>query len=316
MDLMTMAMDGFTLALANASNQAQAQTRPQTTVASGKGMAIAADPQHTIAAPFTQVGIGLHSGVTVQVTVLPAPEGTGRILVRTDRPDVAPIVAIASSVVSTQMSTELGNGDITVRTVEHLLAALVAAGVDNARIEIDGPEVPLLDGSAKDWMEAIAQVGLQSQSAPRPRLTLTAPLWVQRHDAFVVAFPADEPRFTYGIDFPAAAIGKQWHSWCPATESFGETVAIARTFTLADQIEQLRQKGLIKGGSLDNALVCDPKTGWINPPLRFSNEPVRHKLLDLIGDLSLLGGLPQAHVVAYKASHTLHTEFARRWIDL
>lgn len=311
MELMTMAMDGFTLALANASNQAQAQTPP----VHGAGATRAADGQHTVAASFTQVGIGLHSGATVQVTVVPAATQTGRVFVRTDRPDAAPIAATASSVVSTQMSTELGNGTVAVRTVEHLLAALVAAGIDNARIEIDGPEVPLLDGSAQVWMEAIAQVGRQPQSAQRPILSLTAPLWVQQGDAFVVAFPAPAPLFTYGIDFPAAAIGKQWHSWCPATESFEETVASARTFTLAHQIEELRQQGLIKGGSLDNALVCDVKTGWLNPPLRFSNEPVRHKLLDLIGDLSLLGGLPQAHVVAYKASHTLHTEFARRWID-
>ncbi|NEQ97841.1 MAG: UDP-3-O-acyl-N-acetylglucosamine deacetylase [Cyanothece sp. SIO2G6] len=320
-------MDGFTLVLANASNSAQGKGVSANAIAANIADPIA-NTQNTVAASFTQVGVGLHSGATVRVTVLPAAEHTGRVFVRTDQADATPIPATASSVVSTQMSTELGNGAVgngavgngavgngavTVRTVEHLLAALVAAGVDNARIEIDGPEVPLLDGSAQLWMEAIAQVGLQAQSAPRSSLTLTTPLWVQREDAFVVAFPAAEPRFTYGIDFPVAAIGKQWHSWCPSTESFSDTVASARTFTLAHHIEQLRQQGLIKGGSLDNALVCDAQTGWLNPPLRFPNEPVRHKLLDLIGDLSLLGGFPQAHVVAYKASHTLHTEFARRW---
>ena len=271
--------------------------------------------QHTLADGFTQVGVGLHSGETVQVRVLPAPEDTGRLFVRTDQGAATPIVATVQSVRQTQLSTQLGNDEVAVRTVEHLLAALVALGVDNAHIEIDGPEVPLLDGSARPWAEAIAHVGLHAQSSPRSIVKVQTPLWVHDGDAFVAALPAPSPRFTYGIDFPVAAIGNQWHSWSPATESFDETIAPARTFTLAHQVDYLRQQGLIKGGSLDNALVCDAQTGWLNPPLRYSNEPVRHKLLDLIGDLSLLGSLPWAHVLAYKASHALHTEFARRLIE-
>lgn len=281
---------------------------------SSEGTGLYETQEHTLAASFTQTGIGLHSGETVRVSVCPAHEGSGRVFVRTDCPEAAPIPATIKAVQTTLLSTELGNKTVAVRTVEHLLAALVTAGVDNARIEIDGPEVPLLDGSAQVWAEAIAQVGVKSQAAHKHIQSISQPLWCYQGDAFVAALPADEPRFSYGIDFPVNAIGNQWHSWSPMQESFLETIAPARTFALAHQIDHLRQQGLIKGGSLDNALVCDAKEGWLNPPLRFLNEPVRHKLLDLLGDLSLLGFLPQAHIIAYKASHALHTEFARKLV--
>ena len=187
------------------------------------------------------------------------------------------------------LSTELIQGDAKVRTVEHLLAALTGLGVDNARIEIDGAEVPLLDGSAQEWVSAIAEVGLVSQPVDRVTPSLTEPIWIYEGDAFVAAIPALALRFSYGIDFELAAIGQQWHSWGPDRgDSFAAELAPARTFGLAHQIDQLRASGLIKGGSLDNALVCGPE-GWLNPPLRFSNEPVRHKLLDLIGGLEFAG---------------------------
>lgn len=270
--------------------------------------------QHTLGGSFTKTGVGLHSGQAVHVTVKPAPENTGRIFVRTDCPNATPIVATIQSVQTTVLSTELGNDDLSVRTVEHLLAALLSANVDNAIIEIDGPEVPLLDGSAQEWANAIAHVDIHTQTVLRSHATLTEAIWCYHGDAFVAALPANELRFSYGIDFPVAAIGNQWHSWSPRRESFLSAIAPARTFAMAHQIDQLRQQGLIKGGSLDNALVCDAEQGWLNPPLRFPNEPARHKLLDLIGDLSLLGVLPSAHILAYKASHALHTEFARKLV--
>jgi UDP-3-O-[3-hydroxymyristoyl] N-acetylglucosamine deacetylase len=124
-----------------------------------------------------------------------------------------------------------------------------------------------------------------------------------------------QTRFTYGIDFPYQAIGNQWHSWSPGEENFATEIAPARTFGFAEQIEQLQQAGLIKGGNLENALVCSHQ-GWVNPPLRFTNEPARHKLLDLVGDLSLLGQLPTAHIIAYKASHKLHTQLAQKLVQI
>lgn len=267
--------------------------------------------QQTIRDPFERFGIGLHSGRETQVRVLPEFSQPGRYFVRVDLPGNPSIPARVEAVTQTQLSTELGEQAARVRTVEHLLAALAASGVDRARIEINGPEVPLLDGSSKDWTDAIAQVGLVDTRAPVTRLPpLQAPLWVTAGDAFVAALPAPETRFTYGIDFPLPAIGNQWQSWSPAQSSFALEIAPARTFGLAHQIEHLQQAGLIKGGSLANALVCSDR-GWLNPPLRFANEPVRHKLLDLVGDLSLLGTFPQAHFLAYKASHQLHVQLAQ-----
>ncbi|MBD2056633.1 UDP-3-O-acyl-N-acetylglucosamine deacetylase [Oculatella sp. FACHB-28] len=266
--------------------------------------------QHTLAIGFERSGVGLHSGLSTHVRVLPAPAGEGRYFVRVDQAGLPRIPANITAVSQTLLSTELVSGEASVRTVEHLLAALAGMGVDNARIEIDGAEVPLLDGSAREWVEAIAHSGLVAQSDPRSVYTLKEPIWVHQGDAFVAAIPAPALRFTYGIDFDLPVIGNQWYSWTPAQESFAEAIAPARTFGLAHQIEQLQQNGLIKGGSLENALVCGTE-GWLNPPLRFSNEPVRHKLLDLVGDLSLLGIFPLVHVLAYKASHSLHTQLAR-----
>jgi UDP-3-O-[3-hydroxymyristoyl] N-acetylglucosamine deacetylase len=266
--------------------------------------------QCTLQQAAALAGVGLHSGVETQVQILPAPVGTGRVFVRTDLPNQPAIPAQIDAVRQTLLSTELAAGEAAVRTVEHLLAALMGLGIDNAQIQVNGPELPLLDGSAQLWAAAIAAAGCQTQAAPRPSWTIAQPVWVRDQDAFVVAMPAAETRLTCGIDFDLAAIGNQWFSWSPLTQSFTEEIAPARTFGLAHQIEYLRQQGLIKGGSLENALVCD-RDGWVNPPLRFDNEPVRHKLLDLIGDLSLLGTLPVAHVIAYKASHSLHVQLAK-----
>jgi UDP-3-O-[3-hydroxymyristoyl] N-acetylglucosamine deacetylase len=273
---------------------------------------------NTIKEFFELSGIGLHSGVTTNVRVMPTKVEEGRYFVRVDLPDRPTISARVEAVSQTTLSTELACGQAKVKTVEHLLAALFGNGVDNARIEIDGAEVPLLDGSAQMWSEAIANVGLSSlpvSPSPRPPISLTEAIWIREEDTFVAALPSSETRFTYGIDFPYQAIGNQWHSWNPQTENFAKAIAPARTFGFAEAIEQLKQAGLIKGGSLENALVCS-EGGWLNPPLRFTNEPARHKLLDLIGDLSLLGRLPQAHFLAYKASHKLHIQLAQKLANL
>ena len=261
--------------------------------------------------PFERRGVGLHSGAETRVRVSPAPPGSGRYFVRVDLPDAPGIPATTASVISTTLSTELGiSQTIRVRTGEHLLAALMGLGIEDACVEIDGPEVPLLDGSAQNWVEGILEAGV-TPAPPKPTLPpLTKPLWIYEGDAFVAAVPAPAIRFSYGIDFDLPAIGNQWHSWSPEQSNFAQDIAPARTFGLAHQIEQLRQAGLIKGGSLDNALVCGEQ-GWLNPPLRFPNEPVRHKILDLVGDLALVGVLPQAHYLAYKASHSLHTQLAK-----
>jgi UDP-3-O-[3-hydroxymyristoyl] N-acetylglucosamine deacetylase len=277
--------------------------------------------QHTIAAEIKQTGVGLHSGANTHVRILPAEAKSGRYFVRVDLPEQPVIPARVAAVSQTVLSTQLGDGEACVRTVEHLLASLAGMGVDNARIEIDGSEVPLMDGSAKVWMESISEVGLVAQVVTGEEQTqITEPIWVRQDDAFVCALPAAETRFTYGIDFDLSAIGNQWHSWSLSVDaektydSFAREIAPARTFGLLHQIEHLQRSGLIKGGSLENALVCGPQ-GWVNPPLRYANEPVRHKILDLVGDLSLLGTFPRAHFLAYKASHNLHVQLAQKILD-
>jgi UDP-3-O-[3-hydroxymyristoyl] N-acetylglucosamine deacetylase len=268
--------------------------------------------QHTLRQRFTVSGIGLHSGNSVTVTVYPAPPNTGRRFIRTDIVPRVEVPAEVATVSQTLLSTELAMDGVGVRTVEHLLAALSGLGIDNARIELDRAEVPLLDGSAWEWVAAVLTSGWTAQDEPRSQWQLTAPCWVRQGDAFIAAFPAPELRLTYGIGFENPAIGEQWHS-VPFTD-FATEIAPARTFGLLADVEGLREKGLIQGGSLENALVCGLE-GWLNPPLRYANEPVRHKLLDLVGDLSLLGGLPLAHIVAYKASHTLHTQLVTKLLQ-
>jgi UDP-3-O-[3-hydroxymyristoyl] N-acetylglucosamine deacetylase len=281
--------------------------------------------QHTLATEVTQQGIGLHSGNITQIRILPAAVDSGRYFVRVDLPTAPIIPAQVAAVNQTLLSTQLGKGEACVRTVEHLLASLAVMGVDNARIEIDGAEIPLLDGSAKLWVESIQAAGLVTQTTDNQDSStipsISEPIWVRQDDAFVCAMPANETRFSYGIDFDLPAIGNQWYSFSlgssseRACEIFIAEIAPARTFGLQHQIEHLQRSGLIKGGSLDNALVCG-SAGWLNPPLRYANEPVRHKILDLVGDLSLLGVFPHAHFLAYKASHHLHVQLAQKILDL
>eukprot|EP00899_Mesostigma_viride_P021360 jgi/Mesvir1/29225/Mv18820-RA.1 len=260
-------------------------------------------------------------GTNAELTVMPAPAGTGRYFAVLNGSGGEVLVpATLASVTETQLSTTLSTGPGRVQTVEHLLSALEGMGVTNARLELrGGGEVPLLDGSADLWVKAIREAGVvlaaSSGGEPLPcsSLAVARPITVHEGDTFVAAFPAKETRLTYGIDFSQLpVVGRQWFTWCPTDAGGYEgLVAPARTFGIMEQIEQLRSMGLIKGGSLDNALVCSMKTGWVNPPLRFPDEPCRHKLLDLIGDLALLGvggnaGLPRGHIVAYKV-HPLAT---------
>jgi len=257
---------------------------------------------------FQLSGIGLHSGKVSTAKLFPGEEEKGRYFVRTDLPDRPSIPANIDSISTTMLSTELAVGEATVRTVEHLLATLCACGIDDVRIEIDGAEVPLLDGSGKLWCDRLFT---PESTFSKSNYTINEPLWIRKEDAFVAALPSEKMLFSYGVDYPYPVIENQWFTWYTDRESFARAIAPARTFGFADQIEYLQSNGLIKGGNLSNALVCS-KDGWVNPPLRFENEPVRHKILDLIGDLSLLGKIPTAHYVAYKASHQLHTALARK----
>jgi UDP-3-O-[3-hydroxymyristoyl] N-acetylglucosamine deacetylase len=266
--------------------------------------------QKTLAQATTFEGLGLHYGKSCHLTLSPAPPDYGKQFYRLDQPDQGFIPALAEYSHQTLLSTELRSGAQSVRTVEHLLAALYAFGVDNCRIELDGPEIPILDGSAKPYTEALLKTGLVQQEQAQKAIKIETPLTVSEEDRFVAAFPDSAFRITYGIDFPVPEIGVQWFSLVVTPETFSQEIAPARTFTLLEQIEVLREKGLIQGGSLDCALVCS-KTGWVNTP-QWPDEPVRHKILDLLGDLSLVGFPVVGHFVAYKAGHDLHRRMSQK----
>ncbi len=261
----------------------------------------------TLSAPVERAGIGLHSGASCRVRLQPS-ERAGFAVGWLDAASAALIPLHPSQVSDTQLCTALRLGQRRLATVEHLLAALAGTGLSHLEILVEGEEVPLLDGSALPWVEAIAEAGLQDLGPRSALQVLSTPVTVVEGQSFAIAMPSERPRIGAAITFSQAAIGQQSFSLDLTPAGFVDQIAPARTFGFRDQIEQLRAAGLIRGGALDNALVC-AGDHWLNPPLRFEQEPVRHKLLDLLGDLALVG-LPQAQVFAFRGSHRLHTALA------
>ncbi|AAQ00462.1 UDP-3-O-(3-hydroxymyristoyl) N-acetylglucosamine deacetylase [Prochlorococcus marinus str. SS51] len=262
----------------------------------------------TLGGAVRRRGVCLHSGQESEVTLLPYDD-IGFHLSWVNRSE-KPVRLNSNQVVHSELCTTLDLAFERLATVEHLLAALVGCGLTHVHIVVSGNEVPLLDGSAMGWVEAISEVGmipLKDSSSLWP--VLKNALVIHKGTSVITATPSDRVTLIGIIDFPYPAIGKQMFSLDLTPQSFLQDIAPARTFGFKDQIDHLREKGMIKGGGLDNSLVCDGKS-WINPPLRFKDEPVRHKLLDLIGDLALVG-LPKAQVLVYKGSHALHVELAK-----
>jgi len=229
---------------------------------------------------------------------------TGIYFVRTDRGDHR-IPARREYLEATKLSTSLSRNGIRVGTVEHLLAALAALGIDNARLEVDGPEVPILDGSAAEFTTGLLEAGLIRQKHPRRYLTITRPIEVEDGDRRLAIFPANDLRATYAIDFPHPAIGYQETEFRISALTFVEELAPARTFCLYRDVESMRQQGMALGGDLSNAVVVGDD-GILAGSLRFPDEFVRHKMLDLLGDMSLLGSPIRGHLVAFKGGHRLH----------
>lgn len=261
----------------------------------------------TLAAPVERSGVGLHSGGVSRVRLEPS-EQPGFRVGWLDAPQEPLQLLQPSQVCETQLCTALKLDQRRLATVEHLLAALAGVGLTAVTLLVEGDEIPLLDGSAQPWVEAIAEAGLQGLGRRPVSEPLSRPITLQQGQSFVTALPSDRLRLAAAIEFPQAAIGRQFFSVELTPEAFVRDIAPARTFGFREQVEQLRAAGLIQGGALDNALVCDGDH-WLNPPLRFADEPVRHKLLDLLGDLAL-AGLPQAQVFAFRGSHGLHTALA------
>jgi len=256
------------------------------------------------------VGIGLHSGRKVKLTLRPAPADTGIVFRRVDR-DHFEIPATSEHIARLNHATCLAKDDVRIETVEHLLAALAALGVDNAFVDLDAPEVPIMDGSAAPFIYLIHEAGTRSLARQRTYIKLTRPVAVESEGRQVAAYPSDSLRVSYTISFDHPLLRHQQRSFEIEEASFVEEIAPARTFGFLKDVEQMRQAGLALGGSLDNAVVLG-EAGVLNNRLRFSDEFVRHKILDILGDLSLLGQPLLAHVVAVRAGHSLHSQLVRQ----
>ena len=265
--------------------------------------------EQTVAAPLEFSGIGLHSGAPVKMRLLPAPGGSGIVFRRTDL-DNFEIPAIGRNVAKVSYATSLMRQGVLISTTEHLLSALIGMGIDNVIVELDNLELPILDGSAWPYVEAILEAGIHTQRRKREALRILQPVEVRDGDKFIGVYPGTGYRIEYSIDFPAP-IGKQNTCVDLATETYGALIAPARTFGYQADEQRLRNMGLIRGAGPESAIILDAK-GPINGPLRFADEYVRHKVLDLIGDLALAGRRIEGRVVAERAGHAMHTALVSR----
>ncbi len=257
-------------------------------------------------------GKGLHTGTYSHMAILPAPAGSGIVFCRTDLPSTPFVPALAENVSNTARSTTISVADAKVVTTEHILSALHGLGVDNAYIELDNLEVPILDGSARLYAEAILADGLEEQDAERNYIDLPYSLEVkdEKTGAWVRFEKADSPSMDITVDFNSNVLGVQSAHWDEGT-AYEKEIAPCRTFCFFKEVEGLVKQGLIKGGDLDNALVITDEGYMGNPTLHFTDECGRHKLLDLIGDMTLCGGYLNARVSAFKSGHAINTKAAK-----
>ena len=269
--------------------------------------------QHTIAASASVSGVGVHSGKPATLTIRPAGEGTGVVFVRTDVTDRnADIPALATQVATTELGTNMTNeAGVSVATVEHFLAACAGLGVDNVRAELDGPELPILDGSSKPFVDLLERAGVKQQDAPKRVLKILKPVEVRQGVKFARLSPGQGFTMKVAIDFPTRAIGRQEISFTMAAGAFARDVAWARTFGFAHQAEQLHAMGKGLGASMDNTVVVEGDA-VLNPGgLQAKDEFVRHKLLDVIGDLFLAGGPIEGLYEAEQPGHALNNQLLR-----
>jgi len=262
---------------------------------------------YTLAGVISREGIGLHSGEKTRVTIS-SYEKEGYYVSFRDKPNE--IFKLTQDLIgSTMLCTAVKLGGRNLYTIEHLLSSMAGCGLSYIHIEVDGKEIPLLDGSAIQWVKDFEEVGIKK--APRPDnffQEINKSIILNKEGSVIAATPSKKTTIISTINFAYKAIGNQTFVIDLNPKNFVEMIAPARTFGFKDQFQELSELGLIKGGSLENALVCDGDK-WVNPPLRFDNEPIRHKILDLIGDLALVG-LPKAQILVYKGSHSLNALLA------
>ncbi|RME35325.1 MAG: UDP-3-O-acyl-N-acetylglucosamine deacetylase [Deltaproteobacteria bacterium] len=272
--------------------------------------------QATIAKPVTISGIGLHSGRPITMRLRPASTDTGIIFHRSEGDRTVAIEAKAAHVVDTRLATVIGKDGLSVSTIEHLMAALTAFGIDNVHIDIDGPEVPILDGSAAPFVDLLGQAGLHRLPKGRKYLAVRKPISLVEGEKRISIIPSRFFRITFDIAFDHPSIGLQSRSIKFSPELFRRDIAPARTFGFLHEVEYLKANGLARGGSLDNAVVIG-QDGILNEEgLRFSDEFVRHKILDAIGDFSLLGYPLLGHIKAFKAGHDINHKTVTRLLEM
>ena len=267
----------------------------------------------TINANVSITGIGMHSGIYTRVELYPAPAGNGIQFVRADL-DGLRIPALQASTTALDYATTVGKDDVSVGTVEHLLAALNACGVTDVDIVIDGPEVPIVDGSALPFMHLVDAAGVRELNAEVPVLRIPKPIEVVDGEKSVRIVPANRLVIKYKIDFEHPSIGRQSFHFDYEHDSFLKKVAPARTYGFLKDVDKLRAAGLARGGSVENCIVLDDR-GVMNGPLRFRDEFVRHKILDLLGDLALIGRPIVGEISAHRGGHALHSRFVAKVIE-
>ncbi|MFZ4403403.1 MAG: UDP-3-O-acyl-N-acetylglucosamine deacetylase [Pseudobdellovibrionaceae bacterium] len=268
--------------------------------------------QQTLRKKTTVHGIGIHSGAPCSLTFCPAPVNCGVYFVRTDLPGRPSLKVSALNVQATSLATTIGGDQFSVSTIEHCLSALSALRIDNIFIELDGPEIPICDGSAKKFLQALLDVGLVDQDQPRKYAYITEPIYYAEADKYAYVVPYHGLRLTVEIDFQHPAIGQQKIDMDINQQSFAREIAGARTFGFLKDVEALQAKGQALGGSLDNAIVLD-EHGVMNPEgLLWPDEFVRHKALDALGDLVTVGMPLMGHVVLHKAGHDLMNKLVRK----
>ncbi len=266
--------------------------------------------EQTIRSAVECSGVGLHSGAQVQVRILPAPAGTGILFRRTDL-DGFTIEANSHNVAKVSYATSLMKKGVLISTTEHLLSAFVGVGVDNAVVELDNLELPILDGSAQPFVEMILKAGLKQQRRRRVYLRIRRELALRDGEKFIGVYPASGYSVSYHINFPHPLIGRETFEVSLADGQYVREIAPARTFGFVEQAEAMRNMGLIRGAAEENCIVLT-REAVVNGPLRFPDEFVRHKVLDLIGDLALLGRRIFGRVVADRAGHAMHTALVSR----
>jgi len=268
--------------------------------------------QTTVGKTVTYTGIGLHSGRDVKIEIHPAPIHTGIVFARTDLPGSPQVAAVASNVTNTMRATTLENGRAKVFTVEHLLAAFYALGIDNCFVEINSVEPPVADGSALPFVSLIEEAGIVKQDAVREVVSISEAQTIRIDDKFITILPYDGFRISFTSLNSHPMLGVQFGDYEITKEIFIKEIAPARTIGFMKEVELLQSKGLALGGSLENAVVYDDEK--VLTPLRFPDELVRHKILDIIGDLALAGRI-QGHVIAVKSSHAINTALAKKIVE-